>query len=90
MDKNTNLKADLTLKVELNAELIEQILYKYVKEQFPEIPSGYTPGKVSFVINNPTTDMRGEYMGPHTLGKAIMEISRETGPKQQAWGNYDR
>jgi hypothetical protein len=59
MDKSTNLKADLTLKVELNAELIEQILYKYVKEQFPEIPSGYTPGKVRFVINHPTTDMRG-------------------------------
>jgi hypothetical protein len=80
MSPNNNLKADLTLNIELKPELIEEILYDYVKQQFPEIPSDYTPGKVRFVINNPPTDMRGENMGSHTLGKAVVTISRETGP----------
>jgi len=85
MNKTANLKADLTLKVELNTELIEQILYKYVEEQFPEILSGYTSGKVRFVINSPPMDFRGEYIGSHTLGKAVVEITRYTKPPE-TWG----
>lgn len=84
-----NPEADLTLKVELKTELIEQILYNYVKERFPEIPAGYAPGKVRFVINHSPTDMRGELMGSHTLGKAIVEITHEVKPSK-TWENYDR
>lgn len=65
-------KAEATLKVELSKELIERILVEYVKKQFPQSGEVKT---VRFQIDRPVADMRGEYMGPHTLGNATVELS---------------
>lgn len=96
MDKNINPKSTLQLKVELSAEQIEQILYDYVREQFREIPRGFAPGNVRFVITNAPTDMRGVVAGPATLSKAVVEISRETvehnkvsNRDRRVWGYQD-
>lgn len=96
MDKNTNLAATLQLKVELSTEQIERILYDYVKEQFREIPADFAAGKVRFVITNAPTDMRGEFAGPATLSKAVVEITRESKQSsgvssrdRRVWGYQD-
>jgi hypothetical protein len=66
-----NINDPLTLKIEVPAEVVKKLVENYIQTK---IPSGGKTLDIRFVVGEPSTDMRGEPMGPRTLSKAIATV----------------
>ena len=72
MAQQSEIRMEITGKIELSQEQIKQILTEFVMAKFPGMGE---VKKVNFIIYNPPTNGTGCDIGPHYLGKATVELS---------------
>ena len=72
MAQQSEIRMEITGKIELSQEQIKQILTEFVMAKFPGMGE---VTKVGFTINEPPTNQFGYDIGSHYLGKATVELS---------------